>query len=190
MRAAASRQAGLAARLAFAAVLLGLLGGLPAAGAPPAAEHQVKAVYLFNFGQFVEWPQQAFEGPDAPFVIGIVGTDPVSGTLEDVVRGESLDGRRIEVRHFRNRGEIGPCNILFIGRDMSSDLRPMLAALSGQSVLTVTDIDGAERLGAVIVLVNESNRIRMRINVAAAKAGNLVISSKLLRPAEIVGGSN
>jgi hypothetical protein len=37
------------------------------------------------------------------------------------------------------------------------------------------------------VLFNEKNRIRMRINVAAAKASNLVISSKLLRPAEVVG---
>ena len=54
-------------------------------------------------------------------------------------------------------------------------------------MLTVTDIDGAEHRGAVIALFNENNRIRMRINLAAAKASNLVISSKLLRPAEIVG---
>jgi hypothetical protein len=39
----------------------------------------------------------------------------------------------------------------------------------------------------MIRLVNENNRIRLRIDVAAAKAGNLTISSKLLRPAEIVG---
>jgi hypothetical protein len=39
----------------------------------------------------------------------------------------------------------------------------------------------------MIQLVNENNRIRLRIDVAAAKAGNLTISSKLLRPAEIVG---
>ena len=41
--------------------------------------------------------------------------------------------------------------------------------------------------GAIIVLVSENNRVRMRINVAAAKANHLVISSKLLRPAEVVG---
>ena len=54
-------------------------------------------------------------------------------------------------------------------------------------MLTVTDIAGAEHQGAIIVLFNENNRVRMRINVAAARASNLVISSKLLRPAEIVG---
>ena len=59
--------------------------------------------------------------------------------------------------------------------------------MRGRSVLTVTDIEGAERHGAIIVLFNENNRIRMRINLAAAKASQLVISSKLLRPAEVVG---
>jgi hypothetical protein len=40
----------------------------------------------------------------------------------------------------------------------------------------------------MIRLVNRSNRVRLQIDVGAAKAGHLTISSKLLRPAEIVGG--
>ncbi len=40
------------------------------------SEYQVKAVFLFNFGQFVEWPKDAFDTPQAPFVIGILGDDP------------------------------------------------------------------------------------------------------------------
>jgi hypothetical protein len=185
MRAAAARQVGFAVRAAFAALLLACL---PAIAAPPAAEHQLKAVYLFNFAQFVEWPKQAFESPDSPFVIGILGRDPVGGTLEQVVRGESLNGRRFEVRHFDEPGKLGPCHVLFISRDMAASLGQALETLRGRSVLTVTDIEGAERQGAVIALFNDSNRIRMRINVAAARASELVISSKLLRPAEIVGG--
>jgi hypothetical protein len=34
--------------------------------------------------------------------------------------------------------------------------------------------------------VTDENRIRLKINVEAAKAANLAISSKLLRPADIV----
>jgi len=161
--------------------------GTRAWSAPPTAEHQLKAVYLFNFGQFVEWPAKAFESADAPLVIGILGDDPVGDTIETVVRGESLQGRRLVIRRFASPAELGPCHILFIGRGEAAKLDETLASIRGRSVLTVTDIDGAERRGAVIALFNESNRIRMRINVAAAKAGNLVISSKLLRPAEIVG---
>ncbi|HYJ41938.1 MAG TPA: YfiR family protein [Steroidobacteraceae bacterium] len=158
-----------------------------ALSAPPVAEYQVKAAYLFNFGQFVEWPLQAYDSPGAPFVIGVVGDDPFGKILDDVIAGESLGGHPLVVRRFKNPEDISACNILFIGRSETARLEETLKVLQGRSVLTVTDIAGAEHRGAVIALVNENNRIRMRINVATAKANNLVISSKLLRPADVVG---
>jgi len=147
----------------------------------------VKAAYLFNFGQFVEWPQQAYGSPNAPFVIGIVGEDPFGKMLDDVIAGESLGGHPLVIRRFTRFEDFSACNILFIGRSEAPRLEQTLDSLQGRSVLTVTDITGAEQRGAIIVLFNENNRIRMRINVATAKANNLVISSKLLRPAEVVG---
>ena len=38
----------------------------------------------------------------------------------------------------------------------------------------------------MIGFVTDRNRIRLRINLEAAKAANLTLSSKLLRPAQIV----
>ena len=38
--------------------------------------------------------------------------------------------------------------------------------------------------------VTDNNRIRLRINVEAARLAGLTISSKLLRPAEIVAAGN
>jgi hypothetical protein len=150
-------------------------------------EYQVKAVFLFNFGQFVEWPASAFDTPQAPFIIGVVGEDPFGETLDDVVRGESVGSHSLMVRRFKDAADISGCHILFIGRDERDQLDDVLAVARGQSILTVTDIAGAEKQGAMIVLVNERNRIRLRINLAAAKASQLVISSKLLRPAEVIG---
>src|SRR3954469_16033405 len=150
-------------RVAFIVVATGC--GI-ARAAPPAAEYQVKAAYLFNFGQFVEWPPQSYDSPAAPFVIGIVGEDPFGRILDDAVAGESVGGHPLTVRRFRNAKDISACNILFIGRNEGAHLEETLEALRGRSVLTVTDIAGAELRGAIIVLVNENNRIRMRINVA------------------------
>jgi hypothetical protein len=163
-----------------------LLLPAPARTATP-GEYQVKAVYLFNFSGFVQWPAAAFASPTAPFVIGILGSDPFGDTIDAVVRGESLDGRPLEVRRLRTAAEAKDCNILFISRQERARLHDTIEALRGRSVLTVTDIDGAEQHGAMIVLFNRDNRIRMRINLAAARASNLVISSKLLRPAEVIG---
>jgi hypothetical protein len=172
--------------LAAAALLAALACGA-ARPAPPPTEYQVKAAYLFNFGQFVEWPAAAYDSPGAPFVIGIVGQDPFGTMLDDIVRGEKLAGHPLVVRRFKDAAEIDDCNILFIGRSEAPRLEKTLRALRGRHILTVTDAAGSESQEAIIVLMTVDNRIRMRINVAAARANQLVISSKLLRPAEVVG---
>jgi hypothetical protein len=63
----------------------------------------------------------------------------------------------------------------------------LLQTLRGQSVLTVSDAEGFTGRGGMIQFLPDHNRIRLRIDLDAARAANLSLSSKLLRPAEIVG---
>src|SRR5690242_10742668 len=62
---------------------------------PPTAEYQLKAVFLFNFAQFVEWPARAFAAPHAPLVIGVLGADPFGSYLDELVAGEKVGERAI-----------------------------------------------------------------------------------------------
>jgi YfiR/HmsC-like len=161
-----------------ALMLAVLLRGARGAEAP--SEYQVKAVFVFNFSHFVEWPAPAFGSPNEPFVIGVLGDDPFGSRLDDAVRGE-------QVRRFRTIGEIGDCRILYIDRSELPKMEQILAALDHRSTLTVADADGSAPSGVMIQFMTENNRIRLRINVESARAAGLTISSKLLRPAEIVG---
>ncbi len=180
---------GLARSLVQRSTWIALLLGLVSTGwAEGPSEYQVKAVFLFNFTQFVEWPAQAFASANAPFVIGILGKDPFGSQIDNVVRNESVDKHPLVIERYRTLDEMRDCNILFIEEEQTGELQHILAALKGRSVLTVTDSEGGDQQGVMIYLVTQKNRIRLRINVAAAKSSNLIISSKLLRPAEIVGG--
>jgi hypothetical protein len=58
--------------------------------------------------------------------------------------------------------------------------------LKGRSILTVGDTEGFSRRGVMVSFVTVDNKIRLRINLGGANAANLKISSKLLRPAEVV----
>ena len=171
----------------LAAAWLALFCCAGARPAAPAPEYQVKAVYLFNFGQFVEWPKAAYGAAGTPFVIGILGDDPFGNVIDNVVHGETLAGHPLVVKRFREPEEVDGCNILFMGRSEAPRLERTLRALRGRHILTVTDFAGVESQAAIITLLTENNRIRMRINVAEARANELVISSKLLRPAEVIG---
>ena len=162
------------------------LGVSAQAFAAPASENQVKAIFLFNFSQFVSWPTEAFAQPGAPLVIAVLGADPFGEDLDAAVRGERVGDRPLEIRRFRNVAEVKDCQILFIDRSETARLGEIIAALRGRSILTVSDADDAAKRGVIIQFVTDNNRIRLRINAAAARADGLTISSKLLRPAQIV----
>lgn len=160
-----------------------------AAAMEGASEYQVKAVFLFNFSHFVEWPPQAFAAPAEPFIIGVVGSDPFGARLDEAVHGELINQHPLVIRRFRNAADVGDCQILFIDRSESAHLAPILAALNHRNTLTVADLEGSAGRGVMIEFTMENNRIRLRINAEAAKAAGLIISSKLLRSAEIVGSA-
>lgn len=148
----------------------------------PVPEYQVKAGFLLNIAQFVTWPSQS---SDVPFVIGILGDDPFGSYLDETVRGEKVNHRSITIQRLRRRSDPLVCNILFISQSERDRVAQILSNLKGRSVLTVSDIDRFTELGGMIQFFTERNNIRMRINLDAAKASNLRVSSKLLRVAEV-----
>ncbi|HTQ30471.1 MAG TPA: YfiR family protein [Opitutaceae bacterium] len=177
-------------RFVLAAIFV--LGGLRAAADPEPAtrEYQIKAVFLFNFVQFVDWPPQAFPQPQSPLVIGILGEDPFDSYIDEAVRGEKVNDHPLVVQRYRRPEDIGPCHVLFISRSETGHLAHVLTSLKGRSILTVGDMAGFAERGGMIRFVTENNKIRLQINVDAARAADLTISSKLLEPAQIVTPGN
>jgi hypothetical protein len=167
------------------AVLL-LAGPGLAAQTGRASEYQLKAVFLFNFAQFIDWPADAFPEADTPVVIGILGDDPFEGLLDQTVRDERLRGRPFQVRRYQSVDEIKTCHILFIRRPDGARLEETLARLKNRPILTVSDVDGFAERGGMIRFVTDRNRIRLQINPESVEAAHLTISSKLLRVAEVI----
>jgi hypothetical protein len=156
----------------------------PANAATP--EYEVKAVFLFNFTQFVEWPADAFANSTSPLVIGVLGEDPFGAVLDEAVRGEKVNGRSLVVQRYRSAAEINNCQLLFLSSSESPRVTQTLESLKGHSILTVSDIDGFAGKGGIIRMATLNRKIHLRINLDAAQAARLTLSSKLLRPAEIV----
>lgn len=149
-------------------------------------EYEVKAAFLNDFAQFVEWPADAFADVQSPIVIGILGDDPFGDSLREIVRDENVDNRPLIIKRYQRVQDVKACQILFISQSENKRLEEILSGLKDRSILTVGDFDGFAKRGGMIRFVTEKNKIRFRINVEAAKTAHLTISSKLLRLAEIV----
>ncbi|HET6546334.1 MAG TPA: YfiR family protein [Rhodanobacteraceae bacterium] len=168
---------------------LAVLLSVPVAAVPIHAkvrDYQVKAVFLFNFTQFVGWPSGAFGDSQEPIVIGVLGDDPFGAYLDETVRGERVDSRSLVVRRYRDTADLDAagCQVLFISESEAGRLEQDVARLRDRSILTVSDLDGFVDRGGMIQFVTENNRVKLRINADAAKAAGLTISSKLLRVAD------
>jgi hypothetical protein len=188
--AAAARPSWLVPRIArwwlCAGIVLAAVAPVPA-GAATAREYQIKAVFLFNFTQFVIWPSALFVDAQAPLIIGVLGADPYGRYLDETTRGEKVDGRPLVVERYRRVEDVANCHVLFISASEAGNMPAILARLKGRSILTVTDGDVAGEQGGIIRFFTQNNHIRLRIDVRAAKAAGLEVSSKLLRAAEVIG---
>src|SRR6185295_3056581 len=112
-------------------LLIGLLlsSSALAAQTTPSREDQLKAVFLFNFAQFVEWPPEAFAGAETPFVIGILGEDPIGDYLDELVQGEHVNRRALVVKRYGRMEEVGSCHVLYVSRSETGNWQTLFASL-------------------------------------------------------------
>lgn len=158
-----------------------------AATAATTPEYDLKAAFLFHFVRFVEWPADAFPKSDTPFTIGILGEDPFGGSLDEIVANERVGERPLVVRRLHGLEHVAGCQILFVCPSEVDRIEHVIGRLRSSSVLTVGDTGDFAARGGVIGFVAVRNRLRLQVNLAAAEAARLTISSKVLRQAELVG---
>jgi len=147
-------------------------------------EYAVKAAFLYHFAHFVDWSAPR---PDpAAVTIGVLGKDPFGDLLDNAVVGKTVSGRRVTIRRFASIEALQPCDILFISSSEASRLPQVLSRVGKWSVLTVGEADRFARRGGMIGFFYEDSRVRLEVNVGAADAAGLRISSKLLSVARLV----
>lgn len=175
-------------RLAVATAIacLAIASSAGRANAQGAEPNELKAAFVFQFANFVEWPEEAFSEPDEPFTICVVGNERVAQILRGAVAQRTVAGRPVQVLSDMPADEESKCRIVFFDKDEVDGLQEHVDALKELPVLTVSDADDFTRKGGVIRLYEERNRLRIEVNVDAAERAGLTISSKLLSLSRVV----
>jgi hypothetical protein len=147
-------------------------------------EYQVKAAFLLNFTKFTEWPAAAFEGSDSPIAICVLGDDPFGKTLDQVVAGEVVEGRKVSVQRIAEAPPAKSCQVVFVSLPTKDAVK--LLPVLGPGVLTVGEGERFLKEGGMVAFVIENRRVRFGINQTVAQNAGLKLSSRLLRVAKTV----
>lgn len=147
------------------------------------SDTEIKLVYLYNFTKFVSWPDSAFESSNAPFRLCIFGDQPVQELIASL-RSKTTAGRNFEVLFPKQLSDISTCHIAFLHR-ISATMSKRIVRLAPQSpTLLVSDLAGfASEAGIIEFIIDEQNRVRIKVNLANANQRKLTISAKLLETA-------
>lgn len=167
-------------------LLLSLAWGAPlpqaSYGEQKVEENDLKAVYLYNFLQFVQWPESR---RGAPLVIGVVGETPLARALEALQASLEKGGKRpIRVVRFgawREGLDLGSCHLLFLAPSEQPEYGRILAGLSGTPVLTVADDGDFLEAGGMIALTVNQGKLRWMINRPPADRAGLRFNAQMLR---------
>lgn len=161
-----------------------LLGAItPLRADAPSREYQLKAAFIYNFAQFIEWPDKAFAKANSPIVITVLGDNPFGNVLDQVTKGKQIRGREIVVHYEKNPANIGQTHILFIGAPHNQNPGQILGGLNG--VLTIADTDNFSGAGGMIRFFSEENKLRFEINTKATDKAGIKVSAKLLQLAKV-----
>ena len=169
-------------RLAAVATLAALVA---AGGAVRAQdlEYPVKAAYLYNFLSFIEWNAAQPGSATAPFRVCIIGADPFGRTLDDMVKGERVGHRPIEVARPADEEAAATCQVVFVARTDDARLPTIVRMAAGKGVLIVGESAKVLPACGAIAFVQEGERLRFDVNINAIRRQGLRASSKLLRVA-------
>ena len=170
-------------RLAVIAALL--IAAIPCRADGPTREYLIKAAFVYNFTQFVEWPDSAFPSRDAAFVVATVGPDPFNGALESAMSGKTAADRNVQVVHYDTLSDVGQCQVLFVPAALDPSLKSLFDTLGNRPVLTVGETDAFDPAGGCMRFFLEDNRMRFEVSPDAISAAGLKVSAKLMKLARI-----
>ncbi|MDA1052565.1 MAG: YfiR family protein [Planctomycetota bacterium] len=134
-------------------------------------EQKAKAVWLYHFGRYTTWPENAVPNSEGKLIIGLVGPNPF-GRFLDALQGQPVGDRKVEIRKFETVADYQPCHLVFISPLISNGAEPTatqrlnnLLKVRNTRVLIVSDTPGMATSGAMInYSVNAAGFLDLEIN--------------------------
>lgn len=150
------------------------------------AQMRVRAQFVYNFANFVEWPKDAFSDSTAPIKIclfGEVDFAPYLNAFADTLIGN----RPLKIQRAKEIEDIrAGCHILYVGQDERVKLPTFWQQIHYIYVLSIGDRQGFADKGGIINILRAQDKMQFEVNIENALANGLFLDSDLLALARVI----
>lgn len=148
------------------------------------ASAKIKAIYIYNFTKYIEWPETYKEGN---FVVGVLGSNSfLLNELSKMANSKTVGNQKLEIKNILSCSPGDKYNIVYVLSDNSSQLSDVLTKLKGKSTLIVTDKPGLAKQGAGINFFIDNNKQKIELNRSNIEKYKLKVASTLVEMAVAV----
>lgn len=137
---------------------------------------KIKAVFIYNFTKYIEWPSTYKKGS---FKVAVVGETPLYNELSKMAQTKKVAGQSFEVKKYKSVTEIEKCHIVYLPKEKTESLPKLLSKVKQYSTLIVTEQTGLIDKGAGINFVIQNNKQKFELNKRNVEKQKLKVSSNL-----------
>ena len=148
-----------------------------------AQSYKMHTVFIFSFTRYIQWPDP-YNGGD--FEILVLGDSPIVEELKSMAQVKKVGDRAIKVTKINAVSEIRKCNILFVPTGQSTQIAEILAKITTQPILVVTEEQGLGAKGSNVNFVSKDGKLAFELNQDATTKQGLKVSNELSRLAILI----
>lgn len=157
-------------------VAVGLIPVATAAPRPDDIRQKIQAAFLYNFFNYIKWPEGKQPGSDGTANICVYGDPDLEAALR-YVELQKASERSLKVISLKSPTIPDACHVVFISRKSPVNLADFTHK---DGVLLVSDTSGFTTQGGMIELVEEEERMSLYINNTQLTEAGFNVSSRLL----------
>lgn len=140
-------------------------------------EPMFKALFIFNFAKYIEWPNQKSE---TDFIIGIYGNDPIIGELNKLAASQKVNNKSIVVKRVSSPSELTNACIFYLPSSAANKMSQVTSYFAERPTLIITEHSNACINGAGINYVMHEGKLKFEINKSNIVSHGLNLDPKLI----------
>lgn len=163
----------------IALILVGTL--LMSASAPQDSKNtgaRLKALYLYNFSKYFNWPDNRKQGD---FVFGIMGNPAIYAQMATMYSTKKVGSQQVKIANVISTDKVGECNIIFVASSEKGKLSEIAAKAKEKNILVVSEASGALSSGGVVNFFVQDSKIAFEISKSNAKKYGLTIGADIIK---------
>ena len=144
---------------------------------------KMKALYVYNFTKYIDWPESYKQGN---FIIGLLGETSIKQELDKVALTRKAVNQTIEVKQFASVDQIDNCHMLYVSKEKSGEFNAAVQKTKDKSTLVITEENGFAQKGAGISFIVVESRQKFELSKLNIEKRDLKVGSQLISLAIVV----